>query len=275
MQHALFFPPFGELSEPGTVLRIAADAERSGWDGLFLWDHMIRPPGDPQEIADPWIVLAAIATATTKMRIGTMITPLARRRPQKVARETVTLDRLSNGRAVLGIGLGVNRGGELERFGECTDEPERAAMLDEALDLLFALWASEEVRHRGVHFTADGVRFLPASVQRPHVPVWGAAVGGRRNRGPLRRAARLDGVFPVHATIDQFREIVQELRDLRGSLDGFDVAAEVTPDARRSTLEEFAEAGATWLVRSFPVHARAEEVANLAARGPQFAEIAS
>lgn len=268
VRHALFFPPFGELAEPAVVVRLAEEAERHGWDGVFLWDHVIRPEGDPQEIADPWILLAAVAATTTRIRLGTMITPLARRRPQKVARETITLDRLSGGRLVLGIGLGVNRGGELERFGECTDEPERAALLEEALELLFALWSGHEVHHRGAHFTAEGVRFLPIPLQQPRIPVWGAAVGGRPRPGPLRRAARLDGVFPVYATIDQFRHIVQEVRALRGSLDDYDVAAEVAPDADESTLDDFAEAGATWIMHSFPVHTTASELASAARRGP-------
>jgi alkanesulfonate monooxygenase SsuD/methylene tetrahydromethanopterin reductase-like flavin-dependent oxidoreductase (luciferase family) len=269
VRHGLFFPPFGELSDPSVTVRLAAEAERRGWDGLFLWDHMIRPPGDPQELADPWILLAAIAVSTTRIRLGTMITPLARRRPQKVARETVTLDHLSRGRLVLGVGLGVDSGGELERFGECTDEPERAARLDEALDLLFALWSGEEVRHRGPNFVADGVRFLPVPVQRPRIPVWGAARGERPRPGPLRRAARLDGLFPVHATIDQFRRIVEEVCAIRGSLDGFDVAAEVAPDAEEGAVDGFAEAGATWIMHSLPLHTTAGDLANVVERGPR------
>lgn len=269
MHHGLFFPPFGDLAEPAVVVRVAVEAERRGWDGVFLWDHMIRPPGDPQVVADPWILLGAIAASTTRLRLGTMITPLARRRPQKVARETVTLDRLSRGRLTLGVGLGVNTGGELERFAECTDEPERAAMLDEALDLLFALWSGDEVRHLGAHFTADGVRFLPTPVQQPRIPVWGAAVGGRGRTGPLRRAARLDGVFPVNATLEQFCEVVEEVHALRGSLDGYEVAAEVEPDADETAVGDFERAGATWVMHSFPVHTSADAVANAAERGPQ------
>jgi alkanesulfonate monooxygenase SsuD/methylene tetrahydromethanopterin reductase-like flavin-dependent oxidoreductase (luciferase family) len=273
VRHALFFPPFGELSDPAVAVRLGVEAEHSGWDGVFLWDHMIRPPGDPQEIADPWILLAALAASTTRLRLGTMITPLARRRPQRVARETVTLDHLSGGRLVLGVGLGVNSGGELERFDECTDEVRRAAMLDEALDLLFTLWSGREVNHRGPFFKADGVRFLPRPVQEPRIPVWGAAVGGRRRAGPLRRAARLDGVFPVDATLDEFREVVAEVRDLRGSLEGYEIAAEIEPDAESAVLDDFAEAGATWIMHSFPVHTTADEVANVVARGPRTPDV--
>ena len=269
VRHGLYFPPFGELADPELVVRLAGQAERRGWDGVFLWDHMIRPPGDPQEIADPWILLAAVAGATTHLRIGAMITPLARRRPQKVARETVTLDHLSRGRLVVGVGLGVNSGGELERFGECTDEPARGAMLDEALDLLFALWSGQEVHHRGRYFTADGVRFLPTPWQQPRIPVWGAAVGGRRRPAPLQRAARLDGVFPVHTTIEEFRDMVNDLRTLRGTLDGYDIAAEVAPDADDALLAAFEQAGATWIMHSFPLHTKAEAMAKAIERGPQ------
>ncbi len=269
MRHGLFFPPFGELAEPSVVVRLAKEAEHHGWDGVFLWDHMIRRPEEPQVIADPWILLAALAASTKVLRLGTMITPLARRRPQKVARETVTLDHLSRGRLILGVGLGVNSGGELERFGECTDEPRRAAMLDEALDLLLTLWSGEEVHHRGVFFTADGVRFLPTPVQQPRIPVWGAAIGGRRHAGPLRRAARLDGLFPVDATIEQFRDMAEEVRALRGSLVGYELAVEVGPDADEATFADFEEAGATWIMHSFPVHTTAAEVGDLAERGPQ------
>ena len=268
MRHGLFFPPFGELADPATVVQLAAEADDRGWDGLFLWDHMIRPPDDPQELADPWIVLAAVASSTTRMRLGTMITPLARRRPQKVARETVTLDRLSRGRLILGVGLGVNRGGELERFGECVDESRRAGMLDEALDLLFALWSGEEVHHDGPHFTAKGVRFLPTALQQPRIPVWGAAVGGKRHDGPLRRAARLDGVFPVHTTFDELRGVVGEVRALRGSLEGYEIAAEMAFDADEACAGDLEEIGATWIMHSFPVRTATDEVADVVRRGP-------
>ena len=269
LRRGLFLAPFDELSDPLVLVDLALAAEARGWDGVFLWDHMIRQPGEPQVIADPWILLAAMAASTTRIRLGTMITPLARRRPQKVARETVTLDHLSRGRLILGVGLGVNSGGELERFGECIDEPRRAAMLDEALDLLVALWSGEEVHHRGMFFTADGVTFLPTPVQQPHIPMWGAAVGRRKRAAPLRRAARLDGLFPVDATIGQFGEIVEEVRALRSSLDGYEIAAEVAADADESIFGDFEQAGATWIMHSFRVHTTADEVGNAAERGPR------
>ena len=108
MKHALFLPPFGALADPGRLVQHAVAAEGAGWDAIFLWDHVLRRPEEPQEIADPWVAMAAIAAATTRIRIGPMVTPITRRRPIKLARETTTLDHLSSGRLTLGLGLGVD-----------------------------------------------------------------------------------------------------------------------------------------------------------------------
>ena len=101
-----------------------------------------------------------------------MVTPLARRRPVKVARETATLDRLSGGRLTLGVGLGSDRfASELSITGEELDDRRRARMLDESLEILVAAWSGAPVHHRGEHYTVDGMRFLPRPIQRPGVPV--------------------------------------------------------------------------------------------------------
>lgn len=268
MRHGLFFPPFGELAEPARVVELAVEAEAHGWDGVFLWDHMIRPAGQPQELADTWTVLTAVAAATERIRLGPMVTPLARRRPHKVARETATLDRLSGGRLVLGVGLGVNSGGELERFGEEVDDRARGAQLDEALDVVLDLWSGREVNHDGDHFTARGVRFLPTPVQSPRIPVWVAARGDPMRPGPLRRAARFDGLFPVGATPERLAEMASSVGRLRGSLDGFDVVAEVGPDADEDHVRRLAAVGATWVLRSLPVDVTVAEVRRLAATEP-------
>jgi len=148
------------------------------------------------DVADPWITMAGIATATERIRLGPMVTPLARRRPAKVARETATLDRLSGGRLTLGVGLGSDRlGSDFSITGEELDERRRAWMLDESLEILTAAWSGEPVYHRGEHYTVEGMRFLPRPVQRPGVPVWVAGSYGRPR--PLRRAARYQGFVPV------------------------------------------------------------------------------
>src|SRR5215467_4516118 len=161
MRSGLFLPLFDELADPALVARLSAEAEEAGWHGVFVWDH-VRWREPVIAVADPWITLAAVAIATERVRLGPMVTPLARRRPAKVARETATLDRLSNGRLILGAGLGSDHfGAELSATGEELDDRRRGQMLDEALQILTAAWSGEPVCHRGAHYTVDGIQFLP------------------------------------------------------------------------------------------------------------------
>ncbi len=241
MRHALLLPPVGRLSDPATVAEIAATAEHAGWDGVFVWDHVLRPAHELQPIADPWITLAAIAIATTRVRIGPMVTPITRRRPIKLARETISLDHLSDGRLTLGLGLGVDTSRELSGFGEVVEARIRGRRLDEGADLLVQLWTGEQVDFHGEHFVADAVTVLPRPVQRPRIPVWLAARGSARK--PVRRAARFDGLVPIEVDERGLAEMLAVVVEERGTLDGFDVA--VRPDGR-SEYDAFAELGATW-----------------------------
>ncbi len=241
MNRALFLPPFDDLADVGVLAALAAEAEAAGWDGLFLWDHVLRPD-PPRPVADPWIALAAVAMRTERMRLGPMVTPLARRRPQKLAREVATLDRLSGGRVTLGLGLGVDTGRELSAFGEPVIEPaERGDLFDEGLPLLRSMLRGERVVHHGRYFTADDVTLLPPALQQP-VPVWMA--GRTMNRRPIRRAALGDGLFPIELSPAQVGELLAEIRVHRsGGLDGFDVVALASSGY---TEEEWAGVGATW-----------------------------
>ena len=132
MRHGLYVAPFGELSDVRALAAVAAEAEASGWDGLFVWDHVMTFDG--LAVADPWIALTAVALSTERLRLGAMVTPLARRRPWDVARQVAVLDHLSDGRMVFGAGLGGDSRRELSAFGEERDPRARAALLDEALD---------------------------------------------------------------------------------------------------------------------------------------------
>jgi alkanesulfonate monooxygenase SsuD/methylene tetrahydromethanopterin reductase-like flavin-dependent oxidoreductase (luciferase family) len=243
LRSALWLPLFDDLADPLVVARLAAEADEAGWHGFFVWDHVHwRAP--VRQVADPWVTLAAIATATERVRLGPLVTPLARRRPAKVAREAATLDGLSGGRLVLGVGLGSDRfGGELSRTGEELDDRRRAGMLDESLAILAAAWSGEAVDHHGEHHTVAGLRFLPRPVQRPGVPVWAATFPG--NARPLRRAARLDGVFPVNLEHpDQLAEVVATVTGLRADPAApYDVAVAVPPG---DDPRDWAAAGATW-----------------------------
>jgi alkanesulfonate monooxygenase SsuD/methylene tetrahydromethanopterin reductase-like flavin-dependent oxidoreductase (luciferase family) len=253
MRSGLFIPLFDELANPAVVARLSAEAEQAGWHGVFVWDNL-RFQEPVIDVADAWITLAAIATATERIRLGPMVTPLARRRPVKVARETATLDRLSGGRLTLGVGLGSDQfAREYSITGEELDDRRRASMLDESLEILAAAWSGELVRHRGEHYTVDGMRFLPRPVQRPGVPVWVAGYYGKRR--PVRRAARYQGFFPLGLDQpEQLAEIVADLASLRTEAGGdltepYDVVVALPPG---SDPAPYAAAGATWSLVEFP-----------------------
>ena len=253
MRSGLFLPLFDALADPQVVARLSAEAEEAGWHGVFVWDNLrfVEPVVD---VADPWITLAAIATATERIRLGPMVTPLARRRPAKVARETATLDRLSGGRLTLGVGLGNDQfASEYSMTGEELDDRRRASMLDESLEILATAWSGDHVHHRGEHYTIDGMRFEPRPVQRPGVPVWVAGYYGKRR--PLRRAARYEGFFPLGVERpEQLAEIVSDLAALHeeaggGLAEPYDIVAALPPGEDPAP---YAAAGATWWLVEFP-----------------------
>ena len=257
MRYAVNVPNFEDYGDARTVAGLAADAEAAGWDGFFVWDHLAFVKAWRLRIADPWVLLTAVALATERLRLGPMVTPLPRRRPWKLARETVTLDRLSGGRLVLGVGLGEPPEDEYGSFGEPTDPVVRAAMLDEGLEVLTRLWSGETVSFQGRHYQVDEVAFQPTPVQQPRIPIWVAGAWPRP--GPLRRAARFDGSFPlkvdrqgelVRLDADDLRELLAIVRAQREHTGPFDVMlGGTTPDdptAARDVIEPLVEAGMTW-----------------------------
>ncbi len=263
MKHGIFVAPFDECSDPKLLADLARDAERAGFDGFFLWDH-IRYRAPTVEVSDAWIALSAIACATSTIRLGPLITPPARRRPWKLSREAVTLDHLSNGRVVLGLGLGGDNSGELSEFGEVTDDRERGGMLDEALTLLDACMSGEPVNVAGDHWQVDTGPLLPRPVQRPRIPFWLASRWPARK--PVRRAARYDGLFPIELVPEQLAELVAEVRELRAhDARPFDVIAE---DDAGSNPAPWEDAGATWLLASFGQTPPLADVRAAIAAGP-------
>jgi alkanesulfonate monooxygenase SsuD/methylene tetrahydromethanopterin reductase-like flavin-dependent oxidoreductase (luciferase family) len=250
MKYALHFPNFGAF-DPRTLVALAKAGEDAGWDGIFVWDHFNRIWKVP--VYDPWLCLAAVAIATERVKIGAMITPLARRRPQKVARETVTLDKLSNGRLIFGIGLGSTGGAEVEwsNFGEEMNLKTRAAMTDEALDILVGLWSGQPFSYSGEHYTVGESQFLPAPVQEPRIPIWVA--GHYPHKAPMHRAARWDGMFLHYRDVPDeaaaIADSIQYVQQHRETSAPFDV---VTLNERPAAIdttalkEQVAEAGATW-----------------------------
>jgi alkanesulfonate monooxygenase SsuD/methylene tetrahydromethanopterin reductase-like flavin-dependent oxidoreductase (luciferase family) len=249
-RRGLFLAPFDELADPWVVVELSEGAEARGWDGVYLWDHIAhRPP--VRAVSDPWVVMSAIATRTERLRLGPMVTPLSRRRVQKVARETVTLDRLSRGRLTLGVGLGSSNPAELEPFGEVTDPRERARLLDERLARLAELW---------------GGGFEPPPVQQPRIPVW---VAGRwPKRRPLERAVHWDGFFPIELPgPDALAELAGEIAARRPAAAGpFDLVVEIEPGEDGTP---WIQAGATWVLTGFDRTPRIEAVREVIDAGPR------
>ncbi len=256
MKYGITLPPFGDFADPLALAQLATDAEAAGWDGFFIWDHVIFDPSF-HPIADPWVGLAAVALHTRQIRLGTMVTPLARRRPWKIARETVSLDRLSAGRLILGVGLGDPVQWDYGFFGEETDARTRARKLDEALDILAGLWSGEPFSYTGKQYNIPEVRFTPRPRQTPRIPIW---VGGWwPNRPPLIRAARWDGVCPgkwgATLTPDEWQLIMEIIRTHRTSDTPYDfVHAGATPGenpaAATQIVEPYRELGITWWIET-------------------------
>ena len=266
----MFFPNFGEYYDPRTLAELAHEAEAAGWDGFFIADHMAL--GGNQRFADPWIALAAIAMRTERVRIGPMVTPLPRRRPWKVAREAVSLDRLSNGRLILGVGLGSPDDLEFEHFGEPGDPRVRAAMLDESLEVLSGLWTGEPFKYQGEYYRLEETAFVPGPVQSPRIPIWVAGTWPRV--APLRRALKWDGYFPEGTTPDDVSDVVRYVATHRTSDEPFDIAfgnrRPMAESARQ--LEEiaaYAEAGLTWwMQRLGPNYGSFDESRTRVRQGP-------
>ncbi|MGI8589177.1 MAG: LLM class flavin-dependent oxidoreductase [Chloroflexia bacterium] len=243
-----------------TTAELAHEAEEAGWDGVFYWDGINIP--EEGEGYDPWVVLAAVAMRTQRVRIGTMLTPLARRRPWKLARETVTLDRLSSGRLILPVGLGTLDDGGFTKVGEVTDRKIRAQMLDEGLEVLAGLWSGQPFSYSGEHYQVQEMTFLPTPVQSPRIPVW--VVGAWPRMKSMRRALKWDGLVPTkmgadgsseEITPNDIRAMKAYIAENRTETTPFDIVMEgETPgddlDAASAIVRQLEDAGATWWLES-------------------------
>jgi alkanesulfonate monooxygenase SsuD/methylene tetrahydromethanopterin reductase-like flavin-dependent oxidoreductase (luciferase family) len=278
LSYGVFLAPFAEYAQPKRLVALARMAEEAGWDGFYLWDHVLE--GSGMEVADSFVMASAIAQVTERVRLGMLVTPLARRRPWVFARQTATLDRLSDGRLVVGVGLGHDSRGELSSFsGEVLDSRERAEVLDESLVLLTRFWSGEPVDFDGKHLKVHSPALLPRPVQRP-VPIWVACRAPYRR--PLARAARYQGCFPIFDTggnsvpgPPEPGEVASLLAELasRGAPPGIDIvcrgALELLPaPARSGRLQELEGAGMTWWLESFAPGDAPSDVERVVAAGP-------
>lgn len=259
MRSSINVPNFGDFADARAVARAAVEAEQAGWDGFFVWDHVVhdRRARAGQAFGDPWMLLTAAALATSTIKLGTLVTPVARRRPEQLARQVATLDQMSSGRVVFSAGLGGPIQDEFGSFGEPTDPVLIAEKLDEGLGLLEKYWSGTNVTHHGRHYTANDVALLPATIQRPRPPVW---IGGFwPNRRPFRRAARWDGVVPLfknarHGEMPDAEEVRALVAYVQAHRDGDDGPYEIVlggrtpcdPVQARDLIAPLADAGATW-----------------------------
>ncbi len=267
LHYGLSLANIGSYAEPGLSVRMAQAAEASGWEGVFVWDHLAFVWGPPA--ADPWTVLTAIAVRTERIRLGTAVTPVARRRPQVLANQIATLDVLSGGRVIFGAGLGGSPS-EFGKFGEPTNAKVRASMLDEGLDVMQRLWSGEEVDHLGEHYTVDGVTLAPTPTQ-DRLPVW---IGGNK-AASQSRAARWQGWIPDSgyppgeaASPQDVADGLTRIHELRGSsTEAFDVA--VVGQRDRSEPQAYAQAGATWWLENIhDLRGGPEQMLALVEAGP-------
>jgi alkanesulfonate monooxygenase SsuD/methylene tetrahydromethanopterin reductase-like flavin-dependent oxidoreductase (luciferase family) len=278
VRYAINTPNFGDFSDVRLLSDLAREAEDAGWDGYFIWDHIGADWATP--IADPWVALTAMALATKRITLGPLVTPLPRRRPWKLAREAATVDRLSEGRLVLGVGIGSDSGREFSCYGDLTDNKLHAAMLDEGLDVLMGLWSGAEFSYDGEQYHVERARFLPTPVQQPRIPIWVAGVWPRK--APFRRAARWDGVCPIRAdeqafTLQDVRDMLDYMGEYMGAFRKSDQPLEVVcagyvgnlPQSEAAEkLAAYAEAGVTWWQEGFLPGDPAEAVRERIRQGP-------
>lgn len=280
MRYGINIPNFGWFGDIDTLVEYATMAEDAGWDAFVLWDHMLVFKQEDMVLpfADPWVALTAIACNTTKIRIGTGITPLPRRRPWKVAREAVSVDHVSKGRFILGVGIGAPPDVEFDYFGEESNPTIRSQKLDEGLEIIKGLWSGEPFSYQGSHYQLKEMTFLPKPYQNGGIPLW--IGGGYPAKAPFRRAAHYDAVYPVHSkwpeplVPDHLKQIVEIVREERGNLKDYDVV--VCGETSGSGTEEDCEkveswrnAGATWWMEDIHgLRAEVKELRERIAAGP-------
>ncbi|TDO50664.1 putative F420-dependent oxidoreductase [Kribbella sp. VKM Ac-2527] len=285
MRYGVYLPNQGDFADVGVLVELARSAEAAGWDGFFLWDELLplhphsdtvrAALGESDDVADPLVALTAVATATERIRFGSLVAAAPRLRPEAFARQLVTLDRLSGGRVVAGVGLG-DPADQFTAFGLEPDLRIRAAMVDEFLDLVNRLWTGDRVGFDGAHYTCHGVTLRPTPLQRPRIPIWIGAGGS--HRAPRRRAARWDGFAPaseqwpdVVISPETYAEIATDIRTSRTTDTPYDVvlignaaATEPTP----ATISQYEQAGVTWLLTQALTVADARERIRLGPPDP-------
>ena len=277
MKFAIYSHIYHPYSNPSLLADLAEEAEQAGWDGYFLWD--VLPSNGSAVTVDPWIALAAMAVKTKSIILGPMITPLARRRPWKVALEALSLDHLSNGRLILGVGLGATS--NYETWGEGSSPKILAQKLDESLEIITKLWSGETISHDGAHYKIHLAQYSKRPIQHPRIPIWVA--GYWPNKAPMRRASAWDGAFPFKGDMQNYNEMLSpaQVKDIiayislhRNISSPIEIAhagvltGERTPE-QVNLIKEYADAGIDWWMEHiYPDRFTLEEVRQWIRKGP-------
>ncbi|HEY7416648.1 MAG TPA: LLM class flavin-dependent oxidoreductase [Ktedonobacteraceae bacterium] len=266
-----------------SIPEMAQEAEEVGWDGAFIPDCIAieTPTVPPQPGYDPWIMLALMVARTQHIRLGTLLTPPSRRRPWKLARETITLDQASHGRLILPVGLGAAADDAgFYSVGEVMDTKGRAQLLDETLEILTGLWSGQPFHYDGKHYHIQNMTLLPAPVQSPRIPIWVVGVWPRMKS--MQRVLRYDGLLPQKFDPEGTRESVtpEDLRAMKRSIDEqrtlatpFDIIIQgETPgndqDRAHAIVSEWRDAGATWWIEAHWEATSIDEVRTRIRQGP-------
>lgn len=256
MQDELKHISYGAWLQNGSALGVkevvdaAVEAEKAGWDGVFVSDEL-------SGFSDPWTVLAAIAAKTTRIRLGTWITPVPNNLPWRLAQILASLDQLSDGRVILGVGLGTPH--EYEAFCGSYDPKALGRRYDETLEIMTQLWQGDPVSFSGEFFTLNDAKLAITPVQKPRIPIMMACWWP--NKKPFRRAARWDGIMPYWPALmsqgtgpqgekktgsgeDELRDLVAYYRQLT------DEPGEILlPDRQDASYRDLCkQLGATWML---------------------------
>lgn len=274
MKYGAYYSGVGDFSNPTLLANLAYEAEECGWDGAFIWDHITQP----NTAMDPWVIMAAMAMKTNHIKLGPVVTPIARRRPWKLARETVTLDHLTDGRLILGVGLGYSEV-EFDTFSEESNQKVRAEKVDEGLDVLICLWSGKTFNYRGKYYGIKDAQFLPKPVQSPRIPIW--ICGGWPNRkAPFRRASKWDGIIAICTenraiSPTEIEEIKRYIASQRVSRETFDIVVILWSEGihtqeEQKEVERYEKAGVTWWLEDFSIERfhSIEDVRTRLQKGP-------
>lgn len=245
MEHLLIYPVKKGYLDRDLISEVGKAAEQAGFYAFLSWDHYMLP--DAPETLDAWSILGYLAGQTTSIKLGTVVTPIPFRPPSQLAKIVASVDHLSGGRTILGVGAGWHQS-EFDGFSSWGSPGQRVTRTEEALDLITRLWTGEKVSFEGNNYKSDGAVISPVPTQNPHPPMW----FGVRGKRMLHLAAKYaDAWIPTNISPDIYAETLKHLREkrselginipLKGALQNFDVFTEAEPCIE--TINSYAEAG--------------------------------